>query len=317
MTRHAFWQWVHVALDVDAKCWVILTSTWSLSYMARSQYWCFTLNNYNESEEQALQTLCTDNEIVTFCTYGREVGTSNGTRHLQGYLELSRRLRLNQVKSLLGQRYHLEKRRGTSKEAADYCQKEDATPFVYGTRSVSNQGKRTDLEEVCNAIRNGATKRSIAFDYPTTFVKYHKGLEVYTNTIMAIHNPPKFHGPFRWSIPDTGSIIIWGDSGIGKTEFAKYNLPKALFVTHMDDLVKFNPDIYNGIIFDDMSFSHLHREAQIHLVDQDNPRSIHVRYTVATIPANTKKLFLTNVHNGMIFLNDPAINRRITIFHFE
>ena len=111
------------------------------------------------------------------------------------------------------------------------------------------------------------------------------------------------------------SQILWGASGTGKTSYALSLYPQALLVSHMDDLTRYNPELHSAIVFDDMSFVHLPRQAQIHLVDQDHPRSIHVRYQVATIPANTIKIFTCNDINGAIFLEDPAIDRRIEKHH--
>lgn len=110
------------------------------------------------------------------------------------------------------------------------------------------------------------------------------------------------------------SVIFWGEAGIGKTEFAKQLLPKALFVSHMDDLALFEVGVHEGIIFDDMDFTHFPRTSQIHVVDFDNVRSIHIRYAVARIPARTPKIFTTNTPFGKIFdINDAAIRRRIVI----
>lgn len=109
------------------------------------------------------------------------------------------------------------------------------------------------------------------------------------------------------------SIQITGPTGIGKTTWALKNSPKpALWVTHMDDLKKLRQD-HKSIIFDDMNFTHLPRTAQIHLVDHFMPRSIHVRYGTAIIPANIVKIFLSNEE---IFAQDPAILRRINKYHF-
>lgn len=108
------------------------------------------------------------------------------------------------------------------------------------------------------------------------------------------------------------TLIMWGESGTGKTTLALNLLPKALIVSHMDDLRNLSPKHY-GIIFDDMSFTHIPREAQIHLLDWDLARSIHIRYGCAHIPKHTPKIFTTNVPYGLIFLDDPAINRRTKI----
>lgn len=105
-----------------------------------------------------------------------------------------------------------------------------------------------------------------------------------------------------------GSVAIIGPSGCGKSTWAKRVAPKpALWVRHMDDLRKFTKQ-HKCIIFDDMDFKHMPRTAQIHIVDQDDTSSIHVRYGTVTIPANTQKIFTANEKP---FLDDPAINRRV------
>lgn len=111
---------------------------------------------------------------------------------------------------------------------------------------------------------------------------------------------------YDWS--RSGSLILEGPSGCGKTTWAKYHAPKpALFVTHMDSLKLFRPGFHQSIIFDDMNFTHLPRETQIHILDTECPRSIHVRYGTATIPEGVAKVFTCN---QSIFQDDPAIRRR-------
>lgn len=104
------------------------------------------------------------------------------------------------------------------------------------------------------------------------------------------------------------STIIIGPSGIGKTTYAKMkSLKPSLFVTHIDDLKFMQKDI-KSIIFDDMTFKHLPLQAQIHLVDRDEDRSIHVRYGTVQIPKGIQKWFTCNEEP---FEEHDAINRRI------
>lgn len=111
------------------------------------------------------------------------------------------------------------------------------------------------------------------------------------------------------------SLILEGPSGTGKTTWAKYFAPKpSLFVTHLDVLRQFRPGFHQSIIFDDMQFSHLPRETQIHLLDTENPRAIHVRYGTASIPAGVVKIFTCN---QPIFIDDPAIRRRRHRFFYQ
>lgn len=58
-----------------------------------------------------------------------------------------------------------------------------------------------------------------------------------------------------------------------------------------------------------MDISHWPRTSQIHLLDFDNARAIHLRHVVATIPAGVIKIFTSN--NDICNLSDPAIRRRI------
>lgn len=70
-----------------------------------------------------------------------------------------------------------------------------------------------------------------------------------------------------------------------------------------------------------MSFHHLHREAQIHLVDVAEDRDIHIRYAVAHIPAGMPRIITTNKPEGeILWTHDPAIARRVqveTTFEFQ
>ena len=104
------------------------------------------------------------------------------------------------------------------------------------------------------------------------------------------------------------SLVLYGESGCGKTNWSKWHMPlPSLFVTHLDVLRDYDPAFHQSIIFDDVSFLHMPRESQIHLVDTFDPRAIHCRYRVANIPAGVPKVFTANQR---IFIDDPAINRR-------
>jgi len=116
---------------------------------------------------------------------------------------------------------------------------------------------------------------------------------------------------FSYENWNTKSLIIYGESGVGKTNWAKWHMElPSLFVSHMDVLRDFDPCYHKSIIFDDVSFLHMPRETQIHIVDTFDPRAIHCRYKTANIPAKTPKVFTANKR---IVMNDPAINRRIHV----
>ena len=80
--------------------------------------WCFTFNNYTDSDLEILQT-----QIPHECRYaifGKEVG-EHGTPHLQGYIEFNtkhRPLEIFKFKSI-----HWEKALGTKSQNVAYCSK--------------------------------------------------------------------------------------------------------------------------------------------------------------------------------------------------
>lgn len=101
--------------------------------------------------------------------------------------------------------------------------------------------------------------------------------------------------PMDWSrLPDRQSLFLIGGNGLGKTHFALAHFECPLFVDHIDDLKSFRRDKHDGIVFDDVGFSHLHPQALISLYDRALDRTIHVRYGTVKIPGGTKKIFCGN-----------------------
>lgn len=95
-----------------------LRSIYTLIQMA-AKNWCFTLNNWNDIDEVKLDTMFLHGHF-NYIVWGREMAQT-GTPHLQGYVQLKKKLRLNQVRQLISPRAHLEISRGSPDMAARYC----------------------------------------------------------------------------------------------------------------------------------------------------------------------------------------------------
>lgn len=116
---------------------------------------CFTINNPNKAADGTYVPLCDKlPDSVSYIVWSLECG-ENGTFHYQGYLELVKQVESKDagpIKMILGYPgAHIEKRRGTAREAADYCKKLDEThidgPWEFGEISHSGMSDCSKLEK--------------------------------------------------------------------------------------------------------------------------------------------------------------------------
>ncbi len=119
--------------------------------MVRMRNFVFTLNNYDEDDEQRIQ----DSEFFAYVVYGREVAPRTGTPHLQGYVELRNPASFDRVRREFAGRAHIQPRRGTASEASVYCKKGDD---FYERGNCSHQGARRDLDGAREAAQDGGMR---------------------------------------------------------------------------------------------------------------------------------------------------------------
>lgn len=276
--------------------------------MPQTKYICFTLNNYAEDEVKAIESIPVGApNLVSYITFGREVG-ANGTRHLQGYLELSRRQRFTAIHRLPGlSRAHLEARKGTAAQASEYCWKEDREPYRAGTISVSQQGRRSDLEATKLALDNGGTIQDVAQEHFGTFLKYHRALGLYASYRAEKRN---------WQVEVT---VYWGETGTGKTRRAHEESKGDAWIYSSDGWF----DGYNQedcVIFDDYSGSEFKIGYLLKLLDRYPMR---VRVKGGFVNWKPRRIWITsnldpeswypNAHEE----HRAALRRRLTqVIHF-
>lgn len=178
-----------------------------------------------------------------------------------------------------------------------YMDKED--PLVYGEIEILKT-KDEEFTEACEYVKGCKTRKAMYAIGPH--------LKVISSKVMFFENfwknqAVKSHSNATYPLSTTVlqpitdwtlSHLVWGKAGAGKTQWALGHFKTPLLVSHMDKLKLFDSEIHDGIVFDDMSFRHLHAEAIIHLLDTANDREIHARYDIASIPAGTKKIFCHN-----------------------
>lgn len=206
-----------------------------------------------------------------YLVYQMEVCPETQNLHYQGYVEFKRSTRFKTVKLLLtgdeNTAIRLANRLGTGPEASDYCQKEDtrvqgSAPIVRGIIKPSEAGKRNDLLEFKNAVKNGKRKRDIVDDHFGTLARYPK----FYNTLTLMSRPRAAEAP--------QVLLLIGEPGLGKTRYvyARHQEDDELYVAPLSNGTAWY-DEYDGhaaVLLDDFSgsSSHMQLVTLLRLIDR-------------------------------------------------
>jgi len=178
----------------------------------RARNWCFTLNNPDNEDfdfwEDLSKSVAADD--ITYAIMQEEVG-EQGTVHLQGYIELTRPVRMTRMKNIFGHHYHFEVRRGTQSQAIEYCRKIEGRThgftFIYGTPKRTGTGG--NFSEAVLALKDGTSIADVADQFPSQYAMWPDKLEDYALTLKPSRN---------WAM---NIHIYYGDSGTGKSYTAQ------------------------------------------------------------------------------------------------
>lgn len=195
----------------------------------RVRNFVFTYNNPEDTPSSFSEKL---NVLKpTYWVFQLERG-EQGTPHFQGYVEMKNARTYSSVKAKLGQSIHLEGRKGTAMEAANYCKKEDtreAGPWEFG--EITAQGTRTDLTSALSLAYDQGLYVALEA-YPETFVRYYAGIAKVTNARLA-----------RLPREPLKVYLLYGPSGTGKTTWAQSHDPDT---AKCDNIADGWFDPYNG-----------------------------------------------------------------------
>ena len=286
--------------------------------------------------------------LTSYMIEAHEIGES-GTPHLQGFCILKERMRLTQLK-VLCPTAHFEACKGTPYQNFLYCAKGDQSHEEwlelreagpnYGANALFLEwGQRPKAPINAHKKKPADNTYAEALAAPTIeegmdIVRKRKardyclhGESIERNLkrakVSKINSNSKYDSSafIETLKPLDRSTLFCGPSGFGKTQFALAHFKNPLLVRHIDKLKNLHPD-HDGIVFDDMSFKHIPHDGVIHLLDIDCDSDIHVRYGVATIPANTRRIFTHNTPNP--FYKDDvedaqkvAVERRLSRYTFH
>lgn len=190
----------------------------------------FTMNNPTRSGQELFEHL-SSNSGVKYCVFQLERGES-GTPHFQGYVEMHNPTEFSTLRAMLPYS-HIEPRRGTAKQAADYCKKADSRIsedyWEYG--EMTRQGKRQDLTSFREAILAGMSTKDLSADFTNEVAKYERFMHLVRRT-----QTPEIRSELQVE-------LHWGSTGTGKS-FQAYRQYPDLWATPATDQMWF--DGYDG-----------------------------------------------------------------------
>lgn len=171
----------------------------------QSRSYCFTLFQYDspESIEEEMRNW----PHIRCAVFQVESSPTTSRHHIQGYVEFTKPVRVNRLKTGSFVTAHYEKRRGTRAQAIVYCEKEESRvsgPYYIGNFRLE-PGKRNDLLECKEALDAGVDERTLAESHFGAWVRYRKSFAEY----RSLRSPQR-----SWK---TRVIIYWGVAGAGKT----------------------------------------------------------------------------------------------------
>lgn len=175
--------------------------------------WIYTLNNPTDIDKNQFKAFICNRHRCAL-EYGE-----NNTPHLQGVITFCSSKRLSALKKLNG-RAHWEASVSVI-DALNYCTKGE----IIIDEDNRVQGKRTELEDAIQTLKDTTSLREVALQHPLVWIKFKRGIldfwKEWTDENMDEWTP-------------TEVIVIWGPTGTGKSRMAReidkklYNVPEPI-----------------------------------------------------------------------------------------
>lgn len=169
-------------------------------------------------------------ELFTECQaiiFEHEIG-EQGTPHLQGYMEFTKRVRMNQIKGYeCFARAHLEIARGSRKDNYQYCSKtgihivEWHDPYL----DTTAEGQENQWDRIKGMIRQHCAYDEIRDLYPETALRFESGLRKWIHE-SNLEELQEYDGDLKIK-----NKWLWGPPGVGKSRHCwdmqgtKFNKP--------------------------------------------------------------------------------------------
>ncbi len=187
----------------------------------QSRKWLLTINNPfdNNFEHDVIKVILKGLPTLLFWCMCDEIG-EKGTYHTHVYIALENGMMFSRIKKLFPTA-HIDNAKGTSAQNKDYIRKEGKwekdkkketnlldTYEEYGELPIEQQGKRNDLDNLYDMIKQGMSNFEIMENNPAYMLQIDK-----IERSRQIIKEEKYKNEFR----KMDVRYIYGQSGVGKT----------------------------------------------------------------------------------------------------
>lgn len=231
----------------------------------RARNWTFTLNNYQNDTP-----LRYDPDLMKYLIMGRETAPDTGTPHLQGYVQMTKLLRLTQMKKV-HPRAHWEIARGTPVQNRTYCIK-DGDYEEFGSMITTGTKNKKRYEELRDQILEGATMADLHTQMRSiTEFQFCEKMISYTLK-------PRTEKPHVY--------YVYGPTGMGKTRWATSLDPESYYILN-------NFNNWSG-----------YTQQHVLIIDDYDPLRIPFRDMLQLID---RYQYIANVKYSQVHVNSPII----------
>ncbi len=172
--------------------------------MARNYAWCYTLNNYSDTEYGKL--------VAVDCQYhvfGKEIAPKTGTPHIQGYIYMYEKQSLRSMRRKVSLRARFTKALGSAEQNFKYCSKTKDYKEL-GVRPMSQKEKgQTEKDKWAKIIALAKDQKldEICVEYPSIYLRMY-------STLKRI---ARDHQKKPETLTELINVWLFGATGLGKT----------------------------------------------------------------------------------------------------
>ncbi len=273
------------------------------------KYFVFTLFTTMTPTEFVKQIRSKKN--ITYLICQQEESPTTKRKHLQGYLESKRSYgKYKALATYLNYTtIHLEERKGSQKQAIDYCNKSETQTLSaqsIGIPIIIKQGQK--FNKVWADIQESRTQYDICDRNAGMYMRYSTGIEK-----MRMIHLKRFN---RTKAPDV--IVIIGKAGIGKTRYI-YDVEEFLNIYRLPNgnngnlwFDGYDPIEQKVLLIDDFK-GWIKYQKMLQIIDR---YSINVEVKGGMVPLMVEKIYITsNFEIDDWYVNIPdltALKRRVT-----